>query len=88
MTLALFLHRPSNARYIVLLVDGVVQQAAGPLEKEGECHNYSLMLLSLHWTKTPVQIMTIIETKAAPSPPKRWQPAARSARRCRWRRLE
>lgn len=31
MTLALFLHT-SGARYVVLLHDGVVQQAAGPLD--------------------------------------------------------
>ena len=32
MTLALFLHTATSARYIVLLVDGIVQQAAGPLD--------------------------------------------------------
>ena len=32
MTLALLLHRPTNARYIVLILDGIVQQAAGPLD--------------------------------------------------------
>ncbi len=31
MLLALFRHRPSDARYIVILADGIVQQAAGPL---------------------------------------------------------
>ena len=32
MTLALFLHTPTGSRYVVLLVDGIVQQAAGPLD--------------------------------------------------------
>ena len=32
MQLALLLHRPTQVRYIVLLVDGSVQQAAGPLD--------------------------------------------------------
>jgi hypothetical protein len=32
MELALWLHTPTNARYIVLLTDGIVQQAAGPLD--------------------------------------------------------
>ena len=32
MQLALFLHTHTNARYIVLLVDGMVQHAAGPLD--------------------------------------------------------
>ena len=32
MQLALFLHKVSGARYVVLLVDGSVQQAAGPLD--------------------------------------------------------
>lgn len=31
MTLALFQHTPTSERYIVLLLDGVVSQAAGPL---------------------------------------------------------
>ena len=32
MTLALLYHRPTAARYIVLIMDGAVQQAAGPLD--------------------------------------------------------
>mgnify|MGYP000849606793 CR=1 FL=1 len=32
MTLALLLHTPTGARYIVLIADGAVQQAAGPLD--------------------------------------------------------
>ena len=31
MNLSLLLHIPTNARYIVLRLDGIVQQAAGPL---------------------------------------------------------
>jgi hypothetical protein len=31
MHLALFLHSPTQDRYIVLVADGTVQQAAGPL---------------------------------------------------------
>jgi hypothetical protein len=31
MLLALYLHAPTLDRYVVLLVDGIVQQAAGPL---------------------------------------------------------
>ena len=34
MTLALFLHRPTQARYIVLLADGAVLHAAGPLSSD------------------------------------------------------